>query len=319
MEVCSIGWGPYGLRTERLQAEELDAHLQSLTLESPLTLHGGPPTFSYPLSSWVYHEKLGQIRTIFQMGFELSVYAPEELAGMYWYLAHICSTHLAHIDRIQTFVLAEQKRNQRAHRSPSFEKSLAVLDRHRTYLLATDSFALALHALYVFLDRQKVLPHAASDGAYSKARLRYELRMKPLIPISLPELVSFDVYEGEATLRGETDAAVLDRATAAVGEARRAWEVVLAHGAFLPSFDGRQPIPKPAIEADWQLKTKDSLRACIGASIAIETVRKIYTTQNSSATTPTKLRVEIPDIHSTARWHDWWAVPRISEVSSGHR
>jgi hypothetical protein len=100
---------------------------------------------------------------------------------------------------------------------------------------------------------------------------------------------------------------------------------VLAHGAFLPSFDGRQPIPKPAIEADWQRKTKDSLRACIGASIAIETVRKIYTTQNSSATTPTKLpaslplRVEIPDIHSAARWHDWWAVPRISEVSSGHR
>jgi hypothetical protein len=324
--------GPVGRLTKPLQAEELDAHLQTLTLEPALTLHGGQPTFSYPLSSWVYHEKLRQIRTILQMGFELSVYAPEELAGMYWYLAHICSTHLAHLDRIQTFVLAACKRNNQENQSKSFEKSLAVLDRHRTYLIATDSFALALHALYVFLDRQKALPHAASDDAYSSGRLRYELRMKPFIPISLPELVSYDVYEGEAALHGETDAAVLERAAAAVGEARKAWEAVLAHGAFLPTVDGPKPVPKPAVEAEWQRNTKDSLRACIGASIAIQTVSKTYKIQNSSSaatttmtttTTPTKppaplpLRVEIPEIDSATRWHDCWAVPRISEVQSG--
>jgi hypothetical protein len=145
--------------------------------------------------------------------------------------------------------------------------------------------------------------------------------------------VSYDVYEGEATLRGETDAAVLERAAAAVGEARKAWEAVLAHGAFLPTVDGPQPAPMPAVEAEWLRNTKDSLRACIGASIAIQTVSKTYKIQNSSSavtttmtsttTTPTKppaplpLRVEIPEIDSAARWHDCWAVPRISEVQSG--
>jgi hypothetical protein len=308
-------------------------------------LGGGELTYSYPLSSWIYHEKLRQIRLILQMGFELSVYSPEELPGMYWYLSHICSTHLAHLDRIRTFVIADSKRSvpatsllhrantKAAERKQAFEKTLAVLDRHTTYLIATDSFALALQALYVFLDRHRLLPYASSSQAYSSARLRYELRMKPFIPITLPELVPFEVYEREASLKGESDAAVLERAAAAVAEARKAWEGVLAHGAFLPSFERRNNPPtarsRSAIEDDWQRDIKDSLRACIGASIAVGAVSKVFSahsnagkkSQNVSVEGPRSsslpLKVQIPEVGSTARWHDWWAVPRISEVNAG--
>src|SRR6266487_398967 len=93
-----------------MQAEDFDVHLRTLTQEPPIVLHGGEPTYSYPLSSWAYHQKLRQLRLVLQLGFELSIYSPEELPGMYWYLSHICSTHLAHLDRIRACVTAAGKR-----------------------------------------------------------------------------------------------------------------------------------------------------------------------------------------------------------------
>jgi len=42
--------------------------------------------FSFPLSSWAYYHKLRQMEWIVQLGFELEVYQPDELAGMYWFV-----------------------------------------------------------------------------------------------------------------------------------------------------------------------------------------------------------------------------------------
>lgn len=288
-------------------------------------LDNGQSTFAYPLGSWVYHEKLKQMQLIFQMGFELSIYAPEELGGMYWYLAHLCSSHQLHIERIQAFVHAESRKSKlpKGNERP-FDRTLAILNRHSLCLIATESFSFALQALYVFLDRYGVLPHAASKTAYSSSRLRYELRMKPFLPISLPELVSFEQYEQNATLKGQSDSDVLKRASQSIADARKAWEAVLAQGAFTPSQkDGGEAVRRPAIESDWQRNTKNSLRACIGASIAIQTASKIFRNKLSSAAESGKtsvevpIKVEIPEIGSPNCYHDWWVVPRVSEVESG--
>lgn len=268
------------------------------------------------------------MQLIFQMGFELSIYAPEELGGMYWYLSHLCSSHQVHIERIQAFVHAEGRRSKRFRgNEETFERTLTNLGRHSLWLIATETLSLGLQALYIFLERHRVLPHAASQNAYSSARLRYELRMKPLLPISLPELVSYDQYEDNATLKGQNDSDLLKRASGAIADARKAWEAVLAQGAFVTTTQHQksgEAVRRPAIDADWQRNTKDSLRACIGASIAIQTVTKIFSKMNLSssvsATTGKKalpIKVEIPEVGSAGRYHDWWAVPRISEVESG--
>lgn len=308
-----------------LQAEELDTQLQGLTGEVPLTLDNGQSTYAYPLGSWVYHEKLKQMQLIFQMGFELSIYAPEELGGIYWYLAHLCSSHQLHIERIQAFVHAEGRRSKLSKSGEKpFERTLSILGRHSLWLIATETFAFGLQALYVFLDRHGVLPHAASKTAYANARLRYELRMKPFLPISLPELVSFDQYEENATLRGQSDGELLKRASRTIADARKAWEAVLAQGPFVTTQKpGGEAVRRPAIEADWQRTTKDSLRACIGASSAIQTATKVFKNKTTSTAATSKtpislpLKVEIPEVGSASRWHDWWVVPRISEVESG--
>ncbi|KAJ5815721.1 NatC N(alpha)-terminal acetyltransferase Mak10 subunit [Penicillium riverlandense] len=302
----------------QMEAEELDVRLRALTSERPISLPSGEPAFSYPLSSWVYHQKLIQLRLVLQMGFELSIYSPEELPGMYWYLSHICTTHLSHLDRIRTFTVAARKRDLMAtssrpgtssQPSSAFHQSFRSLERLTTHLIAIDAFSIALHALYVLLARHQLLSPASSPQAYSSEKLRYELRMKPFIPVSLPELVPYQEFHKEANLEGDSDVTVLERASNAITEARRAWEATLANGAFIEDPSSRTPMPSTAIEEDWKRDVKDTMRACIGASLAIETIKKALSGQTEMAT----LEVAIPDAGSKTRWHDWWAVPQVRE------
>jgi hypothetical protein len=230
---------------------------------------------------------------------------------------------------MRTFTVATAKRNLTAlagkkrdavERHAALQNTLRLLERLTTQIVAVDAFAISLHALYVLLARHKVLPIASSAQAYSSERLRYELRMKPFIPITLPELVPFEEYHREAMLEGDNDEIVLERATKAVSEARKAWEATLANGAFIKDPQG-QANQAPAIEEDWKKDVKNTMRACIGASIAIETMKKALTTrglsQDASASDTLNLKVSIPEMGSKARWHDWWVVPQVSQTPGG--
>ncbi|KAK1774565.1 Mak10 subunit, NatC N-terminal acetyltransferase-domain-containing protein [Copromyces sp. CBS 386.78] len=94
----------------QLDAEDIDQLLQVQMDEKPLAYQsqttltlGSEPGYSLPLSSWAYLYKLRLMEWIVQLGFELEVYAPDELAGMYWYLSHLAKTRAQHVERIQAF------------------------------------------------------------------------------------------------------------------------------------------------------------------------------------------------------------------------
>lgn len=257
------------------------------------------------------------------MGFELSIYSPEELPGIYWYLSHICSTHLGHIDRIRTFTMAARKRDlisaasrpgSSSQKASSFHRSFHTLERLTTHIIAVDAFAIALHALYVILARHNVLPSASSPQAYSTDRLRYEIRMKPFVPISLPELVPFEEYQREAALDGDSDTTILERATKALGEARKAWDATLANGAFIEDPSSSGPTSPKTIEEDWKRDIKDIMRACIGASLALEVIKKALVACPEGKSL--NLEVSVPEVGSKSRWHDWWVVPQVHEKRS---
>ncbi|KAK4187605.1 putative mak10 subunit [Podospora australis] len=123
--------------TVQVDAEEIDHLLQFQIEEQPLrytplgSLPGTQvdPTFSLPLSSWAYLYKLRMMEWIVQLGFELEVYAPDELAGMYWYLSNLAGQRAHLIHRIGFFTrhrhnkelerLAEAQAYQRNHASSS--------------------------------------------------------------------------------------------------------------------------------------------------------------------------------------------------------
>lgn len=57
-----------------MKTEQLDEVLNQLSTE----------TVNFPLSTWTYHQKLRTMEWIVQLGFELDLYLPDEIAGMYW-------------------------------------------------------------------------------------------------------------------------------------------------------------------------------------------------------------------------------------------
>lgn len=137
-------------------------------------------------------------------------------------------------------------------------------------------------------------------------------------------------------MEGDSDAVVLDRASRAISEARKAWESVLADGPYYHSPSSRgggsggSSGKGTAVEEDWKKDVKDTMRACIGASIAIETVRKALGNAQKSGTDggngggggarlEGSLTVNIPEVGSKARWHDWWVVPQVVESESRGR
>ncbi|KAI1965877.1 N-alpha-acetyltransferase, non-catalitic subunit [Ophidiomyces ophidiicola] len=332
----------------QVEAEDLDVHLRSLTTEPAATLNGDEPTYAYPLSSWVYHQKLKQLRLLLQLGFELSVYSVEELPGLYWYLSHICATHLVHLDRIRSCVEIEYDRQKsqdttkapgNPERREAFRKTLKIIHRQSTELVATDAFAIALHALYTLILRYKLLPSAylASNKHYASEKLRYELRMKPFFSVSLPEPVPFDSFLKESMLEERSDESVLDRAVAAIAEAKRSLEQCLSEGAFVgdqviqknDGKSGAKPPPLSCLLDDWTKDVKNSLRACIATSIAIGAFKKALTAASASQSKKQgpqrgvcvnserklpNLSIEIPEPGSKACWHDWWIVPKVSEA-----
>jgi N-alpha-acetyltransferase 35, NatC auxiliary subunit len=321
---------------DSLQAdtEDLDGALRTFTEEQPASFASGQPTFSYPLSSWVYHHKLNHLRAIIQLGFELTIYAPDEFAGVYWYLSYACGTHLSHIDRI-SFFLQRDMQTQDAlsqesrlvgelnsnHRVP-FQKTLKNLFRIYTHLKATEALSRALHALHALLLRLQAFK--IPPRPYSSNSLRYELRMRPFLSLNVPEPVDFETFQDESSFAGVEDEQVLEEAASRVAEARSFWDEVLEAGwsAQLgdtaeeerPSKRATPEAQKRAttIEGEWSKGVKNVIRACIAASICVATLKKRLNTSGDLK----GVQATVPIPGGKDCWHDWWIVPRISEVSS---
>jgi hypothetical protein len=296
----------------QLNAEEIDQILQTATEETPL-MYKGTPSYSLPLSSWAYFYKLRLMEWIVQLGFELEIYQPDELAGMYRYLSYLAKNRAQHTERIQFFVLhrlesttststsagttAGSPQDPRFSRSKSYLQTMA-LEAEMTWKLAN-----ALSLFYAALQRLGLIPRPTRP--YSNDLLRYEVRMKPFAGIGLPELLSFGTFE-RATLRPGTSAPDLlgDASEAALG-ARAALEILV------------RVTPEEACTVGshdrWVEDKKKVLRAAIAVGVAVETVRRAVIAHEQGETgLGLGLEVEVPKPEKG--YHDWWIVPRVVEV-----
>ncbi|KIW68012.1 hypothetical protein PV04_03988 [Phialophora macrospora] len=302
------------------EAEELDGLIQSTINEPAIPYPAGEePTFSYSFSSWVYHYKLVQLRTILQMGFELSIYAPHEFAGMYWYLSFLSSTHLNHLERITFFVASQQRSGSSEQRE--VQTTLKLLYRHFTWLKAVEAMAKALHRVFTVLQRHGHFRKSAV--AYASDALRYELRMRPFLHLSIPEPINMDVAQQSSSLHGLSDESLIAQASNLIHTARKAWEEVLKGGW---NFDPLQPgeskaqtgaqgtskSPGSVVEREWTQDVRNSMKACIGTGIVVTTLGKLVQTKTSgSVASIATLKVEIPPVGERNRWHVSWPVPKL--------
>lgn len=295
------------------QVEEIDSIVQDLGHEKPMIyLVGSPPTFSFGLSSWVYHHKLNIMRLTVQMGFALAIYAPEELAGMYWYLSNVCDVHLSHLERISHFVTEKDiSIKHSGWNAKTKEKgvteckhALERLYREYAWVKATQLLAGATHGIFVLLQRIGIF--VRKGPLYSSDFMRHEIRMKPFLVLSIPEPVGHQDFSMEVDLQHLTSEDLLDQITSACSEAKRAWEGVsrTTWNVFPKVANSKED---SVLDRRWKADVNDCLKATIAASLCVVTLKKGI--RDEAWKTKARKEVRLPDVGEKGRWHQWWMLP----------
>ena len=304
----------------QFDAENSDSELRRYTNEEPIR-DEEEIIWSFPLSSWAYYHKLQQLEWIVQMGFELNVYKVDELGGMYWYLQHLVQTRIQHLERIRTFTMHRLSyiSTPTEKETAAFCRSISFLDFAMLQAYATQSFANGLSSLYSFLAHLGLLKSPYSESPYGSPQLRYTLRMRPFLAISLPEVPSYDQFIASVSLRPDPKASqakiaaqamsILNVADRAFKSARKDWEAVSKTGAEIARCQG--------CEEWWRAGVKDILRSVIMASIAVATAKKALNSMVGVAEVKEKLKFKVREESGKGKareYHAWWIVPDISVV-----
>jgi len=291
----------------QMDAEEIDHLLQIQLGEQPSVLRlrsetGTTTGHCLPLSSWVYLYKLRLMEWIVQLGFELDIYQPDELAGMYWYLSSLAKTRLYHAERIQSFTnmhLAKLRAGPYMFSAAKAEKMNRSLDYLKGVLsetTATWELSYCLSVFYTVLGRLDLI--ASQPSPYSSNELRYEVRMKPFAPIGLPPLPSYENFVRHAAQPGRPTEDLLEEAIAGAQSVERLYEMISSS-------------EKMAFVANSRERWKEDVNNCRKATreviLALSTVKKAF--KNGA---PGQLRgVEVPK--STGCYHPWWIIPKVSD------
>ncbi|KAM3084260.1 N-alpha-acetyltransferase, non-catalitic subunit [Clarireedia jacksonii] len=287
----------------QLDGEEIDQELREFTGEEPITNSkiSDDPIYAFPLSSWAYFYKLRQMEWIVQMGFELQIYQPDELSGMYWYLNYICKTRSRHLERIRGFVMrsysvsrTSSKRSTEKQRE--FANSISYINFAMLEVTATYGFADALSSLFEALRRLSLI--TTPSRPYSNAIMRYEVRMKPFATIGLPELIPYDEFTRLVTQPDESILDILNFAADATAGAKKGLEI-------LSKLSASEAYCRGSHES-WVKDIKDCLKACIFTGITIAAVKKAVAAGEKG---DLKIKVELPA--AGKGYHDWWIVPKV--------
>ncbi|KAI0403049.1 Mak10 subunit, NatC N-terminal acetyltransferase-domain-containing protein [Xylaria palmicola] len=275
-----------------------------------------------PLSSWAYLYKLRQMEWIVQLGFELRIYQPDELAGMYYYLKRLSSLRAQHTEHVkQTTALREERARRHlklrkddplpADIAHEFARSKQQLRVTMLNAACTWEFADGLSLLYVALARLGLV--RPPPRPYGTDEMRYELRMRPFARVVYPNLPAFEEFRQQTELPDMSTAEVLRVAEAAVAAARRGFEALVhlgQHDAFAVNATAH---------ARWVACAKDCLRASIAAGVAVSTLKRAYEKaregpgekeDGDGRADLLNLKAVVPE--AGEGYSDWWLVPKLT-------
>lgn len=307
------------------EIEEVETTMQIEMREQPIPYPttDDRPSYAFPLSSWIYHHKLNVLRLTIQMGFEQTIYAPHELAGMYYYLSNVCSMHLNHLERISHFVTARDAA-AKSSQMRTFAKQQAAseckhaldrLFRQYAFLKATQLLASTIHYVFVLLQRNHCF--VAQGPLYSSDDLRYEIRMKPFLGLSAPECISSQRHQSEAELRHLSTEILIEKTLEISKSARKAWEELSKSSwHILPlAHDGDKAYTRgmdKVLEDNWEADIKRCLKAAIAASLCVITLKKGLADEGWRV--KAQKEAKILGTEGEARWHRWWTIPSLPGV-----
>ncbi|KAL9097683.1 MAG: hypothetical protein Q9165_000009 [Trypethelium subeluteriae] len=295
----------------QIDAEHIDCDLHALIHQTPIVNLdlSDQPLYQYPLSSWTYHQKLRQMEWIVQLGFEQDIYLPDELAGMYKLIISIFPPIV--LSRISTFLKRNQDLAYESRDGDHISQVQRSLD-HNTALIeegaGTFYLSTALGMLYAVLNALYLIP--LPPRPFSNAALRYELRMKPFLGLSIPPIIPLEEFQErcQVVLRKPKDfESRLQSIDSAVREAKKQFASLQKRTS--------EEVRVIGVEESWNKGWVSScLMACIATGLAVATLQKVQTAHcRSKIVDLTSLvGVNIPGVEE--RYHEWWIVPRITQV-----
>lgn len=221
-------------RTRRLMCNNIQNwnSLQELTEPLDEDLHElAPDVLEYPLSRWILHHKLQQMEWIVLLGFEQDVYLPDELAGMYWWLRQISLERVALLKALHDFFKLRYeslKAGKKSTKAETVQQTVLLVEAMLWEARGTEALADALHIYYLHLNNVGLLP--TLERPYADSALRYELRMKPFLSMSVPQIPPFETYQA-ANDPATTKEIDLQAAETSVKDAKDAWNHLKRLGA----------------------------------------------------------------------------------------
>jgi hypothetical protein len=291
--------------TVQVDAEEIDQELLPYVQDTAVSWprSSSPPAPRLALSSWAYLYKLRLMEWIVQLGFELDIYAPDELAGMYWYLSHLARIRAQHIDRIKHFtvsIVADLERRSvriSAEDENKFDSSICYLQMSLLEATVTRELADALSCLYTALLRLDLI--VPPPRPYSTDELRYDIRMKPFAPIGLPELPSYEAFARATQQADVPTSKLIDIADEAVGNAKKIFDVLKKRESEAVFTHGSHD--------RWVASIANGQRSAIATGLAVMVLRKALKDAPDPKKLPLTVEFKAPD----KRYHEFWDVPSL--------
>ncbi|BFZ61026.1 N-alpha-acetyltransferase, non-catalitic subunit [Saitoella coloradoensis] len=283
----------------QVEAEAIDAEILTLLNQQPLQTERGP-SHPYPLSSWVYHNKLQLMETIILLGFELELYQPYEWSLMYWYLDYVLDVHRHHLERTKVHISApkaapkpsskKSKKNKKPTPPPMHPSDASALAFVESLHLQTVSYGhLSRGCFRLTAALTKLGLISRPERSKLAESTWYNLRLKPFLRIGAPEFVPFDDFKSVTNVERVNATALLEVTQDYFAQAKKSIELF----AKLPIDVKRTSL----CESLHKASCSDLLRSCVANSVFLQVVRKMPTAIIASSG---KI------IKAEAKYHAWF-------------
>ena len=221
------------------------------------------------------------------------------------------SDRINHLGRISTFLKRNQKRAIRSKLQNSISNVNKTLDYNSALVEEAAGMyylCIALGTLYSVLDALLLIP--VPPRPFSSPKLRYEVRMKPFLGLSIPRIIPYEEFEtrSRANLKTPKDLdGKLQIVDNAVREAKKQFGSLQKRSA--------EELRTRGVEDSWNKGwISPCMMACIATGLAVARLQKVQRehSHDKNLDLTGAAKVHIPG--AEGRYHPWWVVPKVIEV-----
>lgn len=231
--------------------------------------------------------------------------------GNHRYLSRLLLVREEHLLRIRGFALRRLLPDpSQAEYSDLLEELTDLHQLYSTieYTSSLRTLAFAFSCVYTLMEQLDLLKGAAKP--FGSRASRHELRFKPFLSVSLPELPSLQEFEGRLEFGMNGAAKTLEIARGAMGRAKAGLESQLKLHDKRKQTESSGGLPNGKILEMKNQEVEGVMRSCIAMGLVLDRLRR-----GMESRTVDELRLEmggvLPWEAGTGLYHRWWIVPTL--------